>query len=107
MAKPAVAAGALLGTIVNTANTVSSIVNTVNNSVSMANNYVERQLIKQQDATVIDLSVSRQRLIEDSSLETMRRTETLNKELGRKTDKGACYDKAHATYTALFATEEA
>lgn len=101
MAKPAVAAGALLTTVANTANTLSNVVNTVNNSVSMLNSYVERQLIKQQDTATIDLEMSRIFLVEDNSREIARRNVELKKELSNPEFK-ACYDAAHAQLSALF-----
>ncbi len=105
MAKPAQAAGALLATVTNVANTASNAVNTVNNGFSMLNNYVERQLVKQQDATVFDIECARIQMIEDHSLEIAERAKLIASKTADPAFK-AVYDAAHARLTALVTKQE-
>lgn len=106
MAKPAQAAGALLATVTNVANTASNAVNTVNNGFSMLNNYVERQLVKQQDQSILDLACSRIQLLEDHSLEIAERAQLIASKLSNPAFK-TVYDAAHTKLSALFSTDKA
>lgn len=106
MAKPAQAAGALLATVTNVANTLSNGVNTINNGFSMLNNYTERQLVKQQDQSIMDLACSRIQLLEDSSLEIAERAKLIATKTADPAFK-AVYDAAHSKLSALFETPTA
>ena len=106
MAKPAQAVGALLATVTNVANTASNAVNTINNGFSMLNNYTERQLVKQQDNTVLDLASSRIQLLEDHALEIAERAKLIASKTADPAFK-AVYDAAHAKLSALFETPTA
>ena len=106
MAKPAQAAGALLATVTNVANTLSNGVNTINNGFSMLNNYTQRQLIKQEDQSIMDLASSRIQLLEDHSLEIAERSKLIATKLADPAFK-LVYETAHAKLSALFSNEQA
>lgn len=105
MAKPAQAAGALLATVTNVANTLSNGVNTINNGFSMLNNYTERQLVKQQDASTFDIECSRIQMIEDHALEIAERAKLIASKTADPAFK-AVYDAAHARLTSLVTKEQ-
>ncbi len=106
MAKPAVAAGALLSTVTNTAQTLSNIVNTVNNAVSIGNGFVERHLIMQSDKNIVELKNARVRLIEDTALEMAEHRQAISLKLKDENFKKS-FEEAHNSLAALFPEDQA
>lgn len=106
MAKPALAAGAILSTVTNTAQTLSNVVNTVNDGVSILNGYVSRHRIMQQDKNVVELHNSRVRLIEDTALDIAEQRQVIGAKLKDASFKAA-YELAHSEIYTLFNPEEA
>jgi hypothetical protein len=106
MASTRMAIGAVLGTVNDAANTVSSIVNVVSDSAGMLNDYVRRQRTMQQDRTVIELHTFRTRLMEDTAKEQTIRTESLEDYFQGKTGRKECYEESYANLNSLFAKSD-
>lgn len=106
MASTRMAIGAVLGTINDAANTVSSVVNVVSDSAGMLNDYVKRQRTMQQDRTVIELKTFRTRLMEDTAKEQTIRTEALEDYFQGKTGRKECYLESYANLESLFAKSD-
>ena len=69
MAQARVAAGAVFGTITDTANAISGVVNTISNGLDMANSFVRHAQQKQRFDQVIDMAVYQERRVEEFALE--------------------------------------
>lgn len=65
-------ASAVLGTITETASTVTNVVKTVSDAVTIGNRFVESAMIDQKDRQVIHRKTFRDQLLRDSRMEVAR-----------------------------------
>lgn len=107
MARPAMAVGALLGTVTQTANTLTLAVSTVNDSVGMLHSFVNRHSVLQQDKNLVELDNARVRLIRDSAREVTQQEEEIETYLKGNPTRIAAYNAAHNRIAALFNPTEA
>lgn len=102
MATARIAAGSVFDTVAATANAVSAIANTASDSVLMLHDFVAKHRKMQQIKTIIDLDSYENRVIEDSSVETIKRRIDINKFLESNPDYKTQYQEELDRVKALF-----
>ncbi len=106
MATVRMAAGSVLNVVTDVASVISNTSNTLSGAIAMAQTYVQRQSIKQQDNTKIELATHRQRLIEDTAMENTKRLESQKNYLTANSERAGLYEKEYNKLLALFETTE-
>lgn len=96
MATVRMAAGNLLSTVADTANTVSTTMNTISGGVSILNDMVQNIKNKRRESTLVEMISFRDNLINDASLDAVKREENIRSYLG--TDEGKL--KSFSEFTA-------
>jgi hypothetical protein len=101
MATARIALDSVLGTVQKTANTFTNVIGTVDAGVSMLNSFVERHSTQQRDKNLVELKVSRIRLVEDTSLQIAERRAEIK---ARLKDEGFAkiYEAAYTEINELF-----
>lgn len=94
MAQSRVALAAVLGTVTDTANAVSSVVNTLSGAVGMANRFVQHQSEKQRFDQSIDLDEHRIRKIEELSVNEADRKKKIS-DLCKDPEQAEYYNAAY------------
>src|SRR3982750_1338657 len=95
MATVRMAAGNLLGTIADTANTVSVLANTVSGSVSILNDMVQNVKNKRRESTLVEMISFRDNLINDASLDAVKREENIRSYIGNDEGKQNSFNQFH------------
>ena len=104
MAQARVAAGAVLGTITDTAHAVSSVVNAVSGSLDMVNSFVRHQQEKQRFDQKLDLMDYHQRRIEEVSLIEGERRKKIA-DICKDPDLEGYYNQAFTRFSKLIPAE--
>lgn len=105
MATARLAIGNVLGVVSDASTAVSSVFSTINGGASMLNDYVARQRIKQQDTTKIELHQFRKHLIQDATIENLKREETVRAYVGNDAEKQKSYNEYLEELNNLFKVE--
>ncbi len=87
MATVRMAAGNLLGTIADTANTISTLANTVSGGVSILNDMVSNVRDKRRETTLVEMISFRDNLVNDASLDAVKREENIRNYIGNDPGK--------------------
>jgi hypothetical protein len=82
MATMRMAAGNLLSTVADTANTVSQTMNTISGGVSILNDMVQNVKNKRREATLVEMVSFRTNLIQDASMDAVKREENIRNYIG-------------------------
>jgi hypothetical protein len=107
MATTRMAAGSILGSVTDVANSISAVFNTVTDSVSMAHNYVKHQRSKQEETQLVDQINFRNRLVEDTAKENTKRQEEITNWLSNNEIRTQLYNKNHSQLLEAFAKYDA
>lgn len=83
----------VLGTVSDTASAISSTVNALAGGMNIINDYVTTARNKQREANVVSMTTFRQQLMEDATLEAVKRQENIANYIGNDPTKTAAYDK--------------
>lgn len=103
MATLRMATGQVLGTVANTAASISSIVNTVSEAAGMGNDYVTRARNKAQEAAVVDTVNFREGIIRQANLEATKGELEILSFVGNDENKASIYNKYDEKMRAAFA----
>lgn len=87
MATVRMAAGNLLGTVADTAGAISATMNTLNGGVSILNDMVQNVKHKRREATLVEMISFRDNLIDDASLDAVKRAENIMSYIGNDVNK--------------------
>lgn len=82
MATVRMAAGNLLGTVADTANALSTTMNTVAGGISILNDMVNNVKNKRRESTLVEMISFRDNLINDASLDAVKREENIQNYIG-------------------------
>ncbi len=93
MATVRMAAGNLLSTVADTANTVSVLANTISGSVSILNDMVQNVKNKRRESTLVEMISFRDNLINDASLDAVKREENIRSYIGSDEGKMESFQK--------------
>ena len=91
MATLRMAAGSMLGAVTDTANAASSVVSAISGSAGILNDYVTRARQNQQEAAVVHGISYRQNLMEDASIEAVKREENIRNYIGNDEGKKSSF----------------
>jgi hypothetical protein len=100
------ASSALFGTIADTAQAASALVTSAASGAHMINDFVSTARIKQQTTLKISMETHTQYAVDDAARESLRRDIELSEFLGADQEKIALYEKHHARFAALFASDK-
>lgn len=95
MATVRMAAGNLLGTVADTANAVSTTMNTVAGGVSILNDMVNNIKNKRRESTLVEMISYRDNLINDASLDAVKREENIRSYIGNDEAKQKSFNDFH------------
>lgn len=87
MASVRMAAGNMLSTVADTANAVSGVMNTVSGGVSILNDMVQNVKNKRREATLVEMISFRDNLINDASIDAVKREENIRNYIGNDEGK--------------------
>lgn len=102
MATVRMAAGNLLGTIADTANALSTTMNTVAGGVSILNDMVNNVKNKRRESTLVEMISYRDNLINDASLDAVKREENIRSYIGNDEEKQKSFNIFHGKLEAAF-----
>jgi hypothetical protein len=102
MATVRMAAGNMLSTVADTANTVSTVMNTVSGGVSILNDMVQNVKNKRREATLVEMVSFRDNLINDASLDAVKREENIRSYIGNDEAKQDVFNKFHEKLVNTF-----
>lgn len=95
MATVRMAAGNLLSTVADTANTVSTTMNTISGGVSILNDMVQSIKNKRRESTLVEMISYRDNLINDASLDAVKREENIRSYIGEDSTKQESFNNFH------------
>lgn len=87
MATVRMAAGNMLSTIADTANAVSTTMNTISGGISILNDMVQNVKNKRRESTLVEMISFRDNLINDASLDAVKREENIKSYIGNDENK--------------------
>lgn len=93
MASARMAAGGVLSVVTDLANTISVTSNTIANGVGILNDMVQNIKNKRQEGTLVEMITFRQTLIEDASLNAVKREEAIRAYIGNDQVKQDAYNQ--------------
>lgn len=102
MATVRMAAGNLLGTVADTANAISTTMNTVAGGVSILNDMVNNIKNKRRESTLVEMISYRDNLINDASLDAVKREENIRSYIGNDEGKQKSFNDFHSKLEAAF-----
>lgn len=102
MATVRMAAGNLLGTVADTANAISTTMNTVAGGVSILNDMVNNIKNKRRESTLVEMISYRDNLINDASLDAVKREENIRSYIGSDEGKQKSFNDFHSKLEAAF-----
>jgi len=102
MATARMAAGNVLGVVTDVANTISVTSNTIANGVGILNDMVQNIKNKRQEGNIVEMISFRQTLIEDASLNAVKREENIRAYIGNDEGKQESYNKFTEKLNAAF-----
>lgn len=102
MATVRMAAGNLLGTVADTANTISSVANTISGGVSILNDMVQNVKNKRREATLVEMISYRDNLMNDASLDAVKREENIKNYIGNDENKQKSFNDFHEKLEKAF-----
>lgn len=104
MATVRMAAGNLLSTVADTANTVSTTMNTISGGVSILNDMVQNIKNKRREATLVEMISFRDNLINDASLDAVKREENIQQYIGNDENKKKSFEEFSEKLNQAFKT---
>lgn len=102
MANIRTASGAALGTVTDLANTLSTTANTVSGGINILNDMVQNIKTKRQDANLVEMITYRDNLINDASVEAVKREEVIRTYIAEDTVKQEKFTEFHNKLTSAF-----
>lgn len=102
MATVRMAAGNLLGTVADTANAISTAMNTVAGGVSILNDMVNNIKNKRRESTLVEMISYRDNLINDASLDAVKREENIRSYIGNDEGKQKSFTDFHSKLEEAF-----
>lgn len=102
MATVRMAAGNLLGTVADTANALSTTMNTVAGGVSIFNDMVNNIKNKRRESTLVEMISYRDNLINDASLDAVKREENIRSYIGNDEAKQKSFNEFHNKLQTAF-----
>ena len=103
MATTRLAFGSVLGTVADTANTISDLVKTTGLGIGMVNKFVSEASVDQRERAVAHRATFRNSLIKEASMEIARSGKEVVDFMAESADNSALYLDAEATLKAAFA----
>lgn len=95
MATVRMAAGNLLSTVADSANTISTVMNTVSGGVGILNDMVQNVKNKRRESTLVEMISFRDNLINDASLDAVKREENIRSYIGNDEGKQTAFNNFH------------
>jgi hypothetical protein len=102
MASVRMAAGNMLSTVADTANAVSGVMNTVSGGVSILNDMVQNVKNKRREATLVEMISFRDNLINDASIDAVKREENILSYIGNDVNKQKSFEDFHTKLENAF-----
>jgi len=106
MATARMAAGNVLGVVTDVANTISVTSNTIANGVGILNDMVINLKRKRQESNLVEMISFRDNLINDASLDAVKREENIRSYIGNDEAKQESFTKFHEKLTSAFETHD-
>jgi len=102
MATARMAAGNVLGVVTDVATVISTTSNTISNAVGILNDMVSNVKTKRQDSNLVEMISFRDNLINDASLDAVKREENIRLYIGSDEGKQEAFTKYHEKLTNAF-----
>lgn len=102
MATLRTATGSVLGLVTDTASSVSTIANTISGGVNILNDMVQSTRVKRQEANIVEMISFRDNLINDASLDAVKREENIRMYIGNDEGKQKSFNNFQLKLQAAF-----